>query len=163
MERSRAAACSPRQAAVRETVLDLLAEAAARPEAAELLTGLWHGDWTAWNCALVDGRVVVWDWERCAEPVPHGFDAVHYRVQAGLQRQPASAWTELAAQSVEQSPHWLAAWGVSPAAARLTATLYLIDLALRYLLDDQAAAGGRGGDVTAWLVPALQRVLHRER
>lgn len=25
--------------------------------------GISHGDFTPWNCAIVDGRLVVWDWE----------------------------------------------------------------------------------------------------
>jgi hypothetical protein len=39
--------------------------------------------------------------------------------------------------------------------ARLTAALYLADVATRYLVDRQAQAGAPLGDPGTWLIPAL--------
>src|SRR5690606_5908253 len=42
--------------------------------------GTAHGDWSPWNMATADHRIVVWDWERLRLRVPIGWDAVHYAV-----------------------------------------------------------------------------------
>jgi hypothetical protein len=39
--------------------------------------------------------------------------------------------------------------------------LYLVELGTRYLTDDQAAAGGHGGRIEDWLVPALRTAVHK--
>jgi hypothetical protein len=44
---------------------------------------------------------------------------------------------------------------VNAAAVRLTALLYLIDLAARYVADRQADAGARLGVLGSWLLPVL--------
>jgi hypothetical protein len=46
-----------------------------------------------------------------------------------------------------------------PAEARLTALLYLTDLATRYLTDRQAEAGNRLGVLGSWLLPELLRAV----
>jgi hypothetical protein len=65
--------------------LDAAAEAIAA-EAGETLLGFGrgHGDWTPWNMRRLDGRLVVWDWERSREGVPIGIDAVHYGLLVAL-------------------------------------------------------------------------------
>ena len=61
--------------------------------------GAWHGDLTPWNLAAYGNRVLVWDWERFADGVPLGFDALHYtflprlkdgRLAAGKRRRRAA-------------------------------------------------------------------------
>ena len=42
--------------------------------------GLSHGDFAPWNCAIVKGRLVVWDWEE-AGPCVEGKDASWFRKQ----------------------------------------------------------------------------------
>ena len=53
--------------------------------------------------------------------------------------------------------------GIEPARARLTAALYLADVATRYLVDRQAAAGAPLGAPGTWLIPALVGEMARFR
>lgn len=148
-----------------------LAELADRPEgvalasAAELLVqrsgdivfryGAWHGDWAPWNMANIADGLLVWDWERFASGVPLGFDAVHHELQRRIQS------TEDAKDAVEatvkRSAELLAPFGVPAAGRDVTALLYLVDLATRYLTDRQAEAGARLGVLGTWLLPVLIR------
>ena len=133
------------------------AVAALRPalDAAALRTGTWHGDWTPWNCRQRDTSVLVWDWERCVGGVPLGFDPLHYRTQDALiaRRTPHPV---AARECIADAPTTLAGWSMSADVARLTAALYLTELAVRYIRDGQRAAGGYGGQVELWIVPALR-------
>jgi len=115
--------------------------------------GAWHGDWSPWNMATLAGTLLVWDWERFARDVPIGFDAVHYHLQQRLAagRDAAGA----VRHTLAAAPALLAPFGVPPADRELTALLYLVDLAARYLADRQAAAGARLGVLGSWLLPVL--------
>ncbi len=117
--------------------------------------GAWHGDWAPWNTAVLRDRVLVWDWERFTTGVPVGFDRVHHALQGALERgaAPATAVDE----TVARAPELLAPFGVPVDAAEVTALLYLIDLAARYLADRQAEAGARLGVLGTWLLPVLIR------
>jgi hypothetical protein len=118
--------------------------------------GVWHGDWTDWNTAAGDATVMIWDWERMAAPVPLGFDAVHYAVQADLVRAggptPAHAGDLLAAGERLLEP-----FGVAPSAARTVVALYLLELGSRYAADDQTTAGVLAGRVREWILPVVER------
>lgn len=119
-----------------------------------LLVGSRHGDWTEWNCATgPDGRLMLWDWERFDSASPQGFDALHHHLQRALHGQPPQP--EHAAALIAAAPRLLAPFGVAAADAAPVAVLYLADIARRYLQDGQAGAGGRLGQVEAWLVPAV--------
>ncbi|GGK32761.1 hypothetical protein GCM10010124_26910 [Pilimelia terevasa] len=123
--------------------------------------GCWHGDWNGGNgLALADGRVLVWDWERFAEDVPVGFDALHHRLQRDFSAGVAP-W-RAAAGLLRDAAGCLRQFD-QPAPAALIALLYLVDLAARYLADGQRAAGSAVGDVGAWLVPAAEEHLERSR
>jgi hypothetical protein len=126
---------------------------AARAGGVELRFGAGHGDWSPWNMAALAGTLLVWDWERFALDVPVGFDAVHYHLQQRLQsgRDPLGA----VRATLAASGRLVAPFGVPPADRELTALLYLVDLAARYLVDRQAAAGARLGVLGTWLLPAL--------
>ena len=131
-----------------------LTELARQHGQSELTLGAWHGDWTPWNMACTADGLLLWDWERFAAGVPAGFDALHYRLQSDVvsaHADPAPAATAL----VDQAPGLLAPLGVGPAAARLTALLYLAELSARYLADRQVEAGARLGAPGRWLIPAL--------
>jgi hypothetical protein len=151
----------------------LAAELAAlgdRPEAARLRAalatvrrvdpvldfGAWHGDWNGGNSAtLADGRTLVWDWERFADDVPVGFDALHRRLQTAITRagvEPREAAGRLLAGAAEE----LTPFGQPAGVADLVAVLYLVELGARYLRDRQAEAGARLGHVAAWLLPAVE-------
>jgi hypothetical protein len=121
----------------------------------DLRYGAWHGDWAPWNMATLADTLLVWDWERFTTGVPLGFDAVHYDLQRRIQS------TSDAEAAVEATLGVAAAllepFEVTGAAARLTALLYLVDLAARYLADRQAEAGARLGVLGTWLLPVLVR------
>ena len=126
----------------------------------ELDFGSWHGDWSPWNMAVREHQLLVWDWERFGDDVPMGFDAVHYRLQELIARQPHSP-IEAVEKALEVAPADMRALGVSPETAELTALLYLIDIAARYTEDGQAAAGARLGVLDHWLLPALSEGVSR--
>jgi hypothetical protein len=118
----------------------------------ELTFGAWHGDWTPWNMSVQEYGILVWDWDRFGTGVPVGFDALHYALHSALRRSsdPGAAVRQLLARA----PALLEPFDVlAPAAVRLTALLYLVELATRFL-DDQRC-GGRLGVLGAWLLPHL--------
>ena len=140
----------PEQAALRNALDTLTAR-----DGQELLTyGSWHGDWSPWNMASTSGGLLVWDWERFTTGVPLGFDALHHWLQTSVAT-PRSDPRAVAASCLERAPGHLAPFGVSSPQARLTAILYLTDLATRYLTDRQAQAGAPLGDPGTWLIPAI--------
>jgi hypothetical protein len=133
----------------------ILASAAAT--GVRLAFGAWHGDWAPWNMAALDDRLLVWDWERFTPGVPAGFDALHHDLQRRLigwsGRVDARASVDA---TVDAAPDLLRPFGqTEPDAAEVTALLYLVDLATRYLTDRQAEAGARLGVLGTWLLPAL--------
>jgi hypothetical protein len=141
------------------------AEGAALASAAELLGGhagsttfrygAWHGDWAPWNMANLADALLVWDWERFAQGVPVGFDAIHHELQRRIQSSGDAAGAVEA--TVRRAGELLAPFGVTGAAQEMTALLYLVDLAARYLTDRQAEAGARLGVLGTWLLPVLIR------
>jgi hypothetical protein len=117
--------------------------------------GAWHGDWAPWNMANLTDALLVWDWERFAQGVPVGFDAVHHELQRRIQSSGDAAGAVEA--TVRQAAELLAPFAVTSEARELTALLYLVDLAARYLTDRQAEAGARLGVLGTWLLPVLIR------
>jgi hypothetical protein len=117
--------------------------------------GAWHGDWAPWNMANLADALLVWDWERFARGVPLGFDAVHHELQRRVQSSDDAAGAVEA--TVRRAGDLLAPFGVADDARELTALLYLVDLAARYLTDRQAEAGARLGVLGTWLLPVLIR------
>jgi hypothetical protein len=150
--RERLAAADP--GAERTALLEALDALAATGGCAGLTFGAWHGDWSPWNMASTTGGLLVWDWERFAIGVPVGFDALHYWLQSEVgpqHRDPLAAATDV----LEHAAPLLAPFGIDVVRARLTAVLYLTDVATRYLVDRQAAAGAPLGAPGTWLIPAL--------
>jgi hypothetical protein len=60
---------------------------------------------------------------------------------------------------IERAPALLERFDLGTAQARVTAALYLGDLAVRYLTDRQAEAGAALGDPGSWLIPAISGAL----
>src|SRR5215813_12604843 len=140
--------------AERTALLAALDTLAASGGCAGLTFGTWHGDWSPWNMASTTGGLLVWDWERFATGVPVGFDALHYWLQSEVgpqHRDPLAAATDV----LEHAAALLAPFGIDVVHARLTAALYLTDVATRYLVDRQAQAGAPLGAPGTWLIPAL--------
>ncbi|GAA3450128.1 hypothetical protein [Dactylosporangium matsuzakiense] len=120
----------------------------------ELRFGSWHGDWSPWNMATVEGSVLVWDWERFTPGVPVGYDGLHHALQLGIARAPSAG--DAVNELVAAAPDLLLPFGVAGRqAVDVTALLYLIDLATRYVTDRQAEAGARLGVLGSWLLPVL--------
>lgn len=115
--------------------------------------GSWHGDWAPWNMAQTTGGLLVWDWERFTTGVPLGFDALHHDLQRRLAG--GTDPREAVEQTVRAAGGLLTPFEVVPGSAEITALLYLVDLAARYLADRQAEAGARLGVLGTWLLPVL--------
>jgi hypothetical protein len=107
---------------------------------AELRIGSWHGDWTPWNTAVVEGTVLAWDWERFASGVPAGFDALHYDLQPRLTGEPRTDGLALADLG-RRAPGLLAPVGVPAESAAVVAVLYLVEILTRYIGDGQTRWG----------------------
>lgn len=146
-----AVAARPEGAALAKAATDLVERAGET----DLRYGAWHGDWAPWNMASLMDTVLLWDWERFTSGVPAGFDAVHYELQKRIQSTGDAAGAVVA--TVRRAPELLKPFDVAPGATRLTALLYLVDLAARYLADRQAEAGARLGVLGTWLLPVLIR------
>ena len=93
--------------------------------------GNWHGDFTPWNLQWRGDGIQVWDWERFASGVPLGFDVLHYRqsLLGGVSGLAAHAAADLGRV------------GVPAELARVTTTLYLVELCVRYLVASQEGTG----------------------
>jgi len=143
----------------RVAVSAALAVITRRAGTAALAFGCWHGDWTPWNMSGTPAGLAVWDWERFATGVPAGFDALHFRLHAEVLggRHPArpDAARAACAALVRDAPRVLDPYGTPPAAARLTAVLYLAEITARYLADGQDQTGHPLGSPGRWLIPAL--------
>lgn len=121
----------------------------------ELQYGAWHGDWAPWNMAVLEDTLLLWDWERFSHGVPLGFDAVHFDLQQRLRSCPDAH--RAVAATLAASDRLLAPFDVTPSGREVTALLYLVELAARYLTDRQAEAGARLGVLGTWLLPVLVR------
>jgi len=89
--------------------------------------------------------VVVWDWERTADGVPVGFDALHYRFHQALAGTKESSITALLGAAAATTPT-LNALGVAEDAVPAITALYALEMHLRFGAEDTAR--GRG---VAWL------------
>jgi hypothetical protein len=127
--------------------------------AVRLEYGAWHGDWAPWNMASLGHTLLVWDWERFTPGVPLGFDALHHELQRLLGACSGAAdggAQEAVDATLAAAPDLLRPFGVTTGeAAQVTALLYLLDLATRYVADRQAEAGARLGVLGTWLLPVL--------
>jgi hypothetical protein len=144
----------------RTALLAALGAVAAQAGGTVLGFGAWHGDWTPWNMASTADGLLVWDWERFGTGAPLGFDALHYWLQSAVvpgSREPAAA----ASSCVAGAPELLARFGADQPQARLTAILYLAELAARYLTDRQDEGSLRLGTPGTWLIPALAKEVTR--
>lgn len=115
--------------------------------------GAWHGDWTPWNMAWQRETVQLWDWERFAQGVPLGFDALHYRLQDSMcsvagRSSAMQAW-------VTGATNVLQPFGITGREARATVTLYLVELCCRYLLAAQDPIGEPLRPRARWLLEFL--------
>ena len=154
-----AAAPEGQQRATLERALEMFRDQGGN---AVLSYGSWHGDWSPWNMASTRGSLLVWDWERFTVGVPLGFDALHYWLRTEVwrkRRTPASAARDL----ITRAAGLLSPFNVDAREARLTALLYLAELAARDLADRQEDAGARLGSPGVWLIPAMKGELAQVR
>lgn len=113
--------------------------------------GAVHGDWSPWNMAQQGGTLSVWDWERFSADAPIGWDAIHFRASAHPGG-PAGAVTEpdLLIRSLETD--------LRPVGEVLLVS-YLFNQGVNHVIDRQREAGARTGDISAWLLPALESLV----
>lgn len=116
--------------------------------------GAWHGDWTVWNMAQAGTDLLLWDWERFTTGVPLGFDELHFELGANLRR--LGATTRASRRLLDTSPGVLTTFGVPEKSCRAVASLYLLELTLRYMHDHQRESGGHNAYVEDWVVPTLE-------
>lgn len=155
LQQLRASLAAADKGAEQVALMQALDTLAASADGTMLAFGSWHGDWAPWNMANTGGGLMVWDWERFTSGVPQGFDALHYWLQTELKmrhRDPRSA----AARCIDCAPQLLSPFGIDAVPARITAIVYLADLATRYLVDRQAQAGSPLGAPGTWLLPAIR-------
>lgn len=137
---------------------ELLDGVVAIAQVEDIVLGSWHGDWTSWNCGPSGERVSVWDWERFAQPVPVGYDRLHHSLNREVGRDRRNGFPRAAPVMVQRAPDLLEPWQLSTSVARTTALLYVLDVSLRYMADDQRATGG-GGTVERWAFPTVSAAL----
>jgi hypothetical protein len=124
--------------------------------ATTLTFGASHGDFAPWNMTLLDGYVLVWDWEKFESDVPVGFDTVHCQVQGDVVLGGSSPVAAFAA-GAQQAQSLLAPVG-NRGAAGLVVWLYAVDIATRYLIDREEEAGRtRMTTLADWLPDVLDR------
>jgi hypothetical protein len=128
---------------------------------AELRFGSSHGDWAPWNMTCVDDELVAWDWEYFRQGVPRSLDAVHYDVsdRVALRGQsPQEAFEEVrAATSGTLTSDLLDGPEQTPAVL-----VYVADLLLRYVEDDEVGAGGTAmSRIEEWAGVVLDRCAER--
>jgi len=97
----------------------------------ELVFGTAHGDWTPWNMAVRDGRLQVWDWERCATGVPVGLDIAHHLLLVALRRR-RRPMPEALAETFERTPALIGQVGAEAAAGVAVVELELLEMAVRF-------------------------------
>jgi hypothetical protein len=127
-----------RDEARRDLFARLVATLAERLGGTGLRHSAWHGDWTPWNLVRTRTAVRAWDWERFAEGVPVGLDALHYRASLHSGRQP---WDAVLDEVTRDAARTTAVVGVPEREAGPVALLYLAELCRRYLLAAQPAVG----------------------
>ena len=99
--------------------------------------GTWHGDFTPWNMARLDGATYLWDWERAA-PAPAGLDLVHFLFQSACRfdgRTPSEAIDVCSARLADLLPRL----DVPLDSERALWAVYRLELLFRY---DEAGAAG---------------------
>jgi hypothetical protein len=112
----------------------------------ELQFGAWHGDWAPWNMAWVDDELLVWDFERFEHGVPLGLDFVHTDLQTRI-LDPARRASSVILDRLAHAPEILEPIGVPTSKSFVVFTLYLLEIAWRWLNDGQEEAGGWQGVV----------------
>jgi hypothetical protein len=117
----------------------------------------WHGDWGEWNMGMRSGVVQIWDWERFDPAVPAGFDGLHFAAQfVHPGQRDARHREEWLLRSV---PEVLAGLGVPAERHTLTLSLYLLEIATRYV---DGLVHGHAPDLrrrTTWVLSLLERLL----
>ena len=120
--------------------------------------GSWHGDWRRTNMAVTASGCSIWDWERFATGVPLGYDALHLFLTSHAAS--VHELNSLPSDLFDNAARLLRPFGIRDRVlAELTAAGYLLELAGRYLDDNQSQAGARLGSVAVWLLPFLSTQL----
>lgn len=145
----------PDNAANARQLRDIVGDLADDAATSSVPCGAWHGDWRATNMAVGKDGIAVWDWERFAEGVPLGFDALHLALTTSARE--GRALSLLTSAMFADAPALLAPFGIDDRTlAHLITTSYLVEFATRSIEDQQSRTGARLGDVRRWLLPELE-------
>lgn len=136
---------------------DLAAQVAHHRGDRLLELGTAHGDWSPWNMATADDRIVVWDWERLRFEVPIGWDAVHYATE--LNRQNGARDGEGLRRMLPHLRSITEGCGSETNDPELVFATYLLDLAQRYLEDSRLTGVQPRGPLSHWLLGPLTDVV----
>jgi hypothetical protein len=136
--RARATSGAPYQ----DALVDALDRVGSAWDDAPILVGTWHGDWIPWNMGRVDGRLYVWDWERSADGVPVGLDAMHFAFEVALKVR-GMAPEDAARRATGSVASVLPSLGADPATARALMAFHLIEMGLRFRAGVDAGMAAR--------------------
>lgn len=131
-----------------EAIWDSVRTFARRSGRDRLPFGFWHGDWVPWNLGWHGGRLFAWDWENASDGVPLGYDVLHFLFSVAFTLDRLEV-REATRRSRDGAPV-LRSLGVSERAVPTVASLYLLELLLRYLDASRLGAGSN-----PWLLPGL--------
>ena len=100
--------------------------------------GAWHGDFTPWNMSRAGKELLIWDWERAAQPVPLGLDVTHFLFQQAV-RAPDQDPDHALKRSRPRVRSVLELSGLDPGNEEALWLLYGLELLFRY---DEARLAG---------------------
>lgn len=114
-----------------------------------------HGDFSAWNLRLVQGRAEVFDWEMWYPEGPPLFDLFHFfSTQEAFLRIPSSIRRSRAVHGLGK-----ALWPSAPEHAQTLYDLYLLGVGGLYAHANQLTPGAPPGPFDLWLKRELGRQL----
>jgi hypothetical protein len=117
--------------------------------------GAWHGDWGHWNMAVNEGSLALWDWERFGQPVPIGFDGLHFLAQAV--RPHAADRDRQERDFLAAVPEELDRFGVPASSHEVSLLLYLVEVGVRYATDLNHPSGEHVRRRLEWALQLLER------
>jgi hypothetical protein len=127
----------------------------------DLWFGSSHGDWAPWNMTRVRGELVAWDWEYFRQGVPTSLDAVHYDVSERVALRGQSP--QEAFEQVRTATSGTLTSDLHDSSERTSAVLvYIADLLIRYVEDDEVGAAGTAmSRIEEWAEAVLDRCAER--
>lgn len=128
----------PKESSVRASLRSAVTRLERSSGEVELSFGRDHGDWTPWNMRRSGRRLLVWDWERSARPVPLGFDVLHFWFESAFHKKGREV-DDASLETLERAGSTFIALGIPRDSHALLHRLFLVERSLR--LEEGRAAG----------------------